>query len=224
MKKTIIVLTFLCVPFTSFAASNDAVRSSIVAKLLETFVAQVQNIDFIIQASATADNPADFTTFKTLVQNQLAATTQQIAVLLNPGGEVQFGSITPTPVVPTPAPTPIPAPVVDKSEIIIKVIPNTYTNELRPYPEWDFIVKVLDTSGKVTDSLDISVTLPVDNNSKYTNPTTLPANKNTTPGRIGYVSPESWGAEFNYIPTTPGTKTLVFTSGSLTKSVTVEVK
>lgn len=149
MKKILIVLALVLLPGISLAA-DEQIRSNIVSRLLTIFVEQVNGLDYIQQQIAQATSPAQFATFKNLLNNQLAATTQQIAVMLNPSGEVEFGAIAPTTVTqPSPTPTPLPPPV-DKSDIC-----------LRDYREdgngINIIVSVLDKDGNYVKDAPISM-------------------------------------------------------------------
>lgn len=212
MKK-FIVLALLLVPCVSFAADNATVRSNILAKLLDNFTMQVNNIDYIIAQTATANTPSEFATFRTLMQNQLSATTQQIATLLNPGSEVQFGSITPT----TPQNVGVgTVEAVDLSGItIIKqtaVKDSSFTNAPnRTY--YYFQVGVLNAAGKNVKLAEIRMSAQ-DNGDSLGNKVHETDTGNGT----------NWYTTFEYQPTSLGNKSITFTSGSFTKVVQVEVQ
>lgn len=75
-------------PAFAFAATDDAIRSSITQQLLTIFVAQVNGLDTVLGLEAQSTNPTQFAAFDSLVRAQLAATTQEIATVLNPANTV----------------------------------------------------------------------------------------------------------------------------------------
>ena len=158
MKKLSIVLMFvLFVPFFAHA-SDEALRASMVSKLLAQFVIQVNLIDELQLDIANAVDPSQFDSFKTSLLQQLAFTTQQVVALLNPNSTVSIvGSpviviepivTTPNPVVePTPEPIttiePTTVPVIEQTPIIVNVVVDYNTN-------WFFELKKEDNTGFVT--------------------------------------------------------------------------
>lgn len=96
MKKSLLGLVIFTALVPSFVfASDTEIRANIVARLLSIFVEQVNGLEYIQNQVADAKSPSNFRAFKTLLQNQLDTTTEQITVLLDPEAEISFGS-TPT--------------------------------------------------------------------------------------------------------------------------------
>jgi len=141
---------------------------------------------------------------------------------------------------PTPTPTPTPpqngsiAPVaeapVDKSEIVVlttKSLPDPAGGMI--YGAFNFKITVLNKDGKSAFGTPVKVSFPSDaiypRNENKTPEEDLKDNSNINKTLNGKASDEAehWYTSFQYIPATTGTKTITFTSGNLTKSVTVEV-
>lgn len=97
MKKIItsLVLVGILVPSLAFGASNDTVRSNIVAKLIEVISAQVNALDYIKVQTNLATNPDEFEQYLDKAQEHVNQSIQEIAVLLNPNSQV-FGNVAPT--------------------------------------------------------------------------------------------------------------------------------
>lgn len=103
MKYLIALLLFLA-PLTAYGA-DEQLRASIVQKLLNQFVVQVNLIDELKNDISQAQNPEQFYVFEASLYQQLAYTTSQLATLLAP---VIQPTYTPPPIVGVPVVTPEP--------------------------------------------------------------------------------------------------------------------
>ncbi len=121
--------------------------------------------------------------------------------------------------------TPTPTPVIDKSDIILTShLVQTAEVALKngndaPFGVYFIEVTVLDKEAKSIDTL-IEMTAP----NNY-----LKATQNEYKRRTGQtsgagVSPITYGQTFSYSPQSSGKKTLIFTSGILTKTIEIDVK
>lgn len=123
--------------------------------------------------------------------------------------------------------TQVEVPVVDRSELVVTAnTPSKKDPENNvPYGEFSFFVSVLDKDGNHTEGALVTPTYPSDNLYTQLGKTGLgqDAGAKKTTNRSN-ADIKDWNAGFTYHPTTVGTKTITFTSGSLTKSVTVEVQ
>lgn len=130
---------------------------------------------------------------------------------------VKLGAIqqntAPAPVVVVPVVAPV-----DKSAIVVKIeeASNSSKTTETPYGEYPITVSVLNSKGAYSTDASVTFARPSDDMNVVWN------QANTK--NINGVNNGVWSVPFTYIPSTPGTKTLTFTSGSLTKTVTVEVK
>jgi peptidoglycan hydrolase-like protein with peptidoglycan-binding domain len=124
----------------------------------------------------------------------------------------------------TPPTPPTPVPEIDKSDLLVQQIglsKRDPTNNA-PYGEYSFRVSVLDKNGKYRNDAIVTVQLPSDDlyevlQKQTSSPRTRTVNAVTS-------SPlNDWYVVFSYVPTTTGQKTLTFTSGPLTKSLTIQV-
>lgn len=114
--------------------------------------------------------------------------------------------------------TPVEVPVVDKSDLLVETYQNGVGKDPAnniPFGQWTWNIRVLGADGAYVKDAQIVATLPNDNlyGAEQTNET-----KNETGNKK-----EDWYAGFSYLPKTIGTKTITFTSGEFSKSVTVEV-
>lgn len=105
-------------------------------------------------------------------------------------------------------------PVTPVSQAALLVTP-TYTpitpgrgpGEEEPYGQYGFQVSVLDDNGNYVKDAAVTMTSDLPNDTEYTNDL-------DTPTKI-----TEWDRGFDYVPLTPGNKTLTFTSGSLSQSI-----
>lgn len=153
---------------------------------------------------------------------QASQTTQAVNQVVQNTTPVFGATPSPSPApspVPTPSPTPTPAPI-DRSDILIKLTgPFNYGDSVNntPYGNYTVRVSVLDSSGNYTRNELIVMDAP-DNIYKNTGDT------EKYPNAISTNNGNDWFAGFSYVPTSLGSKTLTFTSGNLTKSITIEIK
>lgn len=115
--------------------------------------------------------------------------------------------------------TPVVVPVVDKSDILVEVYYNGVGKDPAnniPFGQWAWDIQVLDNEGNYIKGASVTASFPSDN---LYGEQAIETTKN-----VRNVDSKKWFAGFSYLPKTIGTKTITFTSGSLSKSVTVEVK
>lgn len=130
-----------------------------------------------------------------------------------------------TPVVtPTPSPTPTFGSVVspsinsiDLSAMTVSLIATSSPRSNAPYGTFSFKIIVLDKNGK--NVKDATVNWNVTDN-RYTDQDSMVKKTSNSSG----ITLDNYWAEFWYIPTTSGSKTITFTSGNLSTSTTIEVK
>ena len=215
MKKTILILilvTFI-IPLTGYAApltnqqsvslinvvkSSPSTPASAFVGLITAFSSitntQAESLITVIQAAPEA--PAD------AFVNLLMSFTVDPVVL---GGTIQ-------PVIP-PNPTPVTNPPiveVDHSDMVVTLNSSeTATQNGSPFGEWVYKVVLHDKKGNIVSGANVHLDAPNDNINPWFDETLNRASEN---------------ALFSYIPTTAGTKTLTFTSGSLSKTVTIVVE
>ncbi len=173
-----------------------------------------------IQETGTVTPPVD-TTNGTKLQTKIDDLTQQVKDLTEQTKLQNTKNNVIIPVMETP---------VDKSEIVVKQQfesgsgqpgENDPASGKYPFGAYFFTITVLDSNGKPNPStvdangnldkvVPIVTTFPEDNfgPQKVRNDIANPSGQNTA----------------RYVPTTPGTKTITFISGTLTKTVTVGVK
>ena len=119
---------------------------------------------------------------------------------------VYFGSI-------QPVISPVISPLVDKSEIkvvSIRMMDSHFDPRNTPFGQAWFFVAVLDSEGK--NEYDANVTMTSSDGIILTRPT---SNSDKA------INNDDWKAYLYYIPKSAGDKDITFTSGDLTKTITV---
>ena len=221
--KYFLVLAFL-LPSVSFAApltqdqatslisvvqSSPGTPASAFTDLITAFssisVSQAESLINVIQQAPGA--PAE------AFMNLLISFTVDPAPTIQatvPESEPAFGGNS----VSTPAPEEQPAAVVpsepmDQSAVIVKSVKTLPVDKSanHPYGAATFFVSVLDGEGSPVKMAEVTMQTP-DN---LYGEVTRQANAQSGPKK------NDWYATFQYIPTEPGTKEVVFTSGELTK-------
>jgi len=146
---------------------------------------------------------------------------QYIAPVTPQTNSVPTGNTDVVPVVVVSAP-------VNKSDMLVTITNISKPDPINnlPYGDYSIKVSVLDTNGKyvqgIKDGNYIESAKIV-----MSSPDNLLTNKvylEKYPNGITSSELSDWSAGFQYIPTTVGSKTLIFTSGSLTRSIVIEVK
>lgn len=221
MKRTLVVLAFvtLFIPSVSFA-SDAEIKTTILQNLLVQFTSQVNAIDAMQKEVAKSSNPAQFKSFSDVLRSQLDFTTKALAALLNNEQPV-------APVVSQPIfsgnsgnGTVNTMPEEDKSELKVTLLSRgTPENIGFPFGSYNYAVSVLGQDGKYRNDVTIHMDSTTDDiyfgKEQY---------MDRTPNGVTSSDLKDYYATFSYIPTTAGTKTITFTAGSLSKSITVEVE
>jgi hypothetical protein len=141
-------------------------------------------------------------------------------------------SVSPS-VSPTPSVSPSPSPVasIDKSDIVIYetgIDPAGPCADGESRPEYHYQVGVLDKDGNFLKDVVIKIDSQdnfVNTFGSYSSPDLNP-NLSGKPTQIrnGANNTTDWVKNFSYIPTSTGLKTITFSSGSLSKTITVNVQ
>lgn len=206
MKKLLVVL-FLCVPCLSFAQTDTEIRSNLLQTLLTQFVAQVNAIDAMQAEISLATDKGSFKSLQDVLVAQLQFSTQSIAALLNPTAPIVVSSpiLGNVPVTP-----PVVAPV-SKAAITVEI---EYPSVKWHY--FTFMVSVLDENGKPIKTPLIHMQAP-DLVQDY---------QHDQDDGFGNSVFGNWRTHIQYIEgvaLTPGTQVITFTSGNLSKSITVTI-
>ncbi len=166
-----------------------------------------------------------------LVQNQTTQSQQIQQIAQNTKVTAQNTTPVAAPQ-PTPAPQSTPAPEpIDKSAVIITEKASGAITADMPHGSFSFWVGVLDSNGKNIQNASITMNAPGNMEG---------ANGSCAPSAAGYpgcndsgglytrtanqqstTNAGDWTGAFVYYPTTAGTKTVTFTSGNLSNSITV---
>ena len=174
-----------------------------------------------VQSIATTPAPVQIVTPPVLVED----TSPKFGSVVAPEPVISQPIIMPT----QPAPI-VPAPVVDKSEIV--VVSDQQTAFLPCpdclYPQYNrayfiFYVEVLNKDGSKVVA-DVDIQLPADDLFTVAGHTRTPELLSKQPTTLTPNKQHFGPAVFPYYPTSKGSKTLTFTSGNLTKSVTINVQ
>lgn len=212
MKKLLIISMFVLLPSFSFAATDTEIRSSLLQTLLTQFVSQVNALDTMRTEISLSSNPSQFSMLTAVLSAQLQYTTQSVAALLNPATvsvpvpsvpSVNFGSA---------SASSEPAPV-GKAAITVDV-----QNPSQKFPYYVFVVSVLNDEGKTIQQAPIHMSAPDSQVDRAANQDD--GNTNGLP-RFTYTSHFVYGEQE---PLTPGIQVVTFTSGNLSKSITINVQ
>ena len=216
MKKYFIFSVLFLVPFISHASDAD-IRASVLQTLLTQFVSQVTAIEQIQSQIALAEDKTQFTPLSQNLITQLDFTTKSLSALLNPQSTVTQET---TPVLGGIIIEPTQSMPTSKAEILVVQSKGNISSDF-PFGQYIFTVTVLDENGKPNASTVDSV-----GNLDKIVPIVMQVpdtfnDKNLVDERV--TNPAGQFV-FGYVPKTAGTKNIIFTSGSLSKTFTLEVK
>lgn len=107
-------------------------------------------------------------------------------------------------------------PMEDKSEIVVTLVSTSKPDAINsmPFGEYGYNVAVLNSEGKNIEMAEITF---VGEDNVY-------PQKTRKADSISATGMKDWTGTFSYAPTSKGMKTLTFTSGTLTKTLTLDVQ
>lgn len=109
---------------------------------------------------------------------------------------------------------------VDKSEIIAEQIGYSKDADTPYFGDYSFKVSVLNAKGEYINKAEVTMSAPED----FYKSVGQENSKRLTENQNGNPADGKWYTTFGYIPMTKGTKNVVFTSGSLSKTITINVQ